>query len=264
MGAAMPFPVLFGIMVAATMKFIVEPRQLSRFYALRDRRAIRSGIWVSTLAFLGVYALLMPIGLYAHNILPPGTVTDTDLVIPTMLSGGAVFGPGVAAFLLVAMVAAAMSSLDSVLLVTGSTCARDIVGLVRPAESDAALMRLTRWLVALLALITALIALRPPGSIVTLTAFSGSLYAACFFPVIVLGLFWRPGNGTSAIASFVVGVGTLLLWRYVPFGSNIHQVFPAILFSTVVYAVTAYLGVTHQSAELEELFGSNSDTPADA
>ncbi|MCH7715618.1 MAG: sodium/solute symporter [Gemmatimonadetes bacterium] len=252
--AAMPFPVLFGVMVAGTMKFIVEPRQLARFYALRDRKAIRSGIWVSTLAFLGVYALLMPIGLYAHNILPPGTVSDTDLIIPTMLSGGEVFGPGVAAFLLVAMVAAAMSSLDSVLLVTGSTCARDIVGLVRPAESEAALMRLTRWLVALLALITALIALRPPGSIVTLTVFSGSLYAACFFPVIVLGLFWRPGNGTSAIASFVVGVVTLLGWKYLPFGANIHEVFPAVLFSTVVYAVTAHLGTSHQAAEVDELF----------
>ena len=73
----------------------------------------------------------------------------------------------------------------------------------------------------------------------------------------MLGLFWRPGNGTSAIASFVVGVGTLLLWRYVPFGSNIHQVFPAILFSTVVYAVTAHLGTSHQAAELDELFASD-------
>ena len=41
--AAMPFPVLIGIIVAGTMKFMVEPRQLSRFYALKDERATRRG-----------------------------------------------------------------------------------------------------------------------------------------------------------------------------------------------------------------------------
>ncbi len=34
---AMPFTVLLGIMLASTMKFMVEPRQLSRFYAIRDQ-----------------------------------------------------------------------------------------------------------------------------------------------------------------------------------------------------------------------------------
>ena len=254
--AAMPFPVLLGIIVAGTMKFIVEPRQLSRFYALRDRRAIRTGMWVSTLAFLFVYALLVPIGLYARNIFPDG-ISDTDLIIPTILSGGTVFNPAVGAFLLVAMVAAAMSSLDSVLLVTGSTCARDVIGPIRRIEDEGAIMRLTRGLVVVFALITALIALRPPGSIVILTAFSGSLYAACFFPVIVFGLYWRPGNGTSAIASFLVGLATLLLWRYVPFGSGVHEVFPAILLSTAVYLVTARAGATHQSPEIDSLFTSS-------
>ena len=92
------------------------------------------------------------------------------------------FPPAVGAFLMVAMIAAAMSSLDSVLLVTASTCERDIVNLWRPSLSEAASLRTTRFYVGLFAFITALISLDPPGGIVTLTAFSGSLYAACFFP----------------------------------------------------------------------------------
>ncbi|MCH7490586.1 MAG: hypothetical protein IID05_07810, partial [Gemmatimonadetes bacterium] len=114
--AAIPFPVLMGIIVAGTMKFMVEPRQLSRFYALKDERATRRGMWVSTLAFLVVYSMLVPIGIYARNIFPTG-MEDTDRIVPALLSGGDIFSPAVAAFLLVAMVAAAMSSLDSVLLV---------------------------------------------------------------------------------------------------------------------------------------------------
>ncbi len=236
--AAMPFPVLLGIIMAGTFKFIVEPRQLSRFYALADQRAVRQGTWVSTLAFLAVYSLLVPIGLYAHRIISD-PISDSDLVVPTLLSAQGIFHPIVAAFLLVAMIAAAMSSLDSVLLVMGSTCERDIVGLVRPPSSDVAAVRATRFYVALFAFITALLALNPPGGIVTLTAFSGSLYAACFFPAVFLGLHWKRGNGWAVLASFVMGVGTLLLWKYGPWGASIHRVFPALLLSTVAYVAFA-------------------------
>ena len=47
--AAMPFGVLLGIVVAGTFKLIVEPRQLSRFYAIKDQRGVRQGRIVSTL-----------------------------------------------------------------------------------------------------------------------------------------------------------------------------------------------------------------------
>ena len=40
----MPFPLLLGIIIAGTMKCMVEPRQLSRFYALADQRATRQGM----------------------------------------------------------------------------------------------------------------------------------------------------------------------------------------------------------------------------
>jgi SSS family transporter len=238
--AAMAFPVLLGIIVAGTMKFLVEPRQLSRFYALKDARAVRQGMWVSSLAFLVVYSLLVPIGLYAHLAVAE-PLTETDLVVPTLLSSTA-FHPAAGAFLLIAMVAAAMSSIDSVLLVMASTCERDLAGLWRAPSDDRAAVQATRVYVALFAAITALIALNPPGSIVALTAFSGSLYAACFFPAVALGLYWRRGNGTAVVASFVTGIAILLGWRYLPFAGQVHQVFPAIIASTLVFAVLGWLG----------------------
>jgi SSS family transporter len=250
---AMPFPVLLGVMVAATMKFMVEPRQLSRFYALKDRTAVRAGMWVSTLLFLGVYSVLVPIGLYARRVIPDG-ITDTDQVVPLLLSRGTIFSPEIGAFLLVAMVAAAMSSLDSVLLVMASTCARDLIGAWLPPSSDDALVRSTRKYVAAFALITALIALDPPGGIVSMTAFSGSLYAACFFPTVTLGLYWRRGNGNAAIVSFTAGIATLVLWRYLPFGVVVHAVFPAMILSMVCYALISKLGAFHPETPVQALF----------
>ncbi len=237
--AAMPFPVLIGIIVAGTMKFLVEPRQLSRFYALQDQRAIRVGTWTSTALFFVVYALLLPIGIYAHKILPAGSIADSDRVVPTLLGQGAVFSPLVSAFLFVAMVAAAMSSLDSVLLVMASTCHRDLVSVWRGQHREKAGVRATRMYVALFALITAVIALNPPGGIVALTAFSGSLYAACFFPALLFGLYTRQGHGVAVVVSMLVGIAVLLIWNHLPLGAWLHRVFPAMLFSTAAFILTA-------------------------
>ncbi len=231
-GGGVAVPVLLGTMFAGLVKFAVEPRQLSRFFALEGEKATRTGMIVSSLTFAAVFSLLIPVGMYARNILPPG-LEDTDLVVPTLLTE--VFGDGTGAFLLVAMVAAAMSSLDSVLLVMASTTERDIVSVVRPGRSEKSEMFWTRGWVALFALITAIISLDPPGGIVELTAFSGSLYGACFFPAILFGLHWTRGSAAAVIASFAVGIGVLMTWEFVPGSEVLHEVFPAMVLSTAAF-----------------------------
>ena len=251
--AAMPFTVLLGILIASTMKLIVEPRQLSRFYALKSEKETKKGIWVSTLAFLGAFACLIPIGIYARHLVP-ATIEDTDLIVPTLVAQGDIFHPFIGAFLVVAMIAAAMSSLDSVLLVMATTFHRDVASVVRPVSSDQAGINSTRIYVGLFALITALIALNPPGGIVMLTSFSGSLYAVCFLAPLVLGLFWSKGEGTTAFASILVGIITLLVWRLLPLDVAIHPVFPALLASTLVYVLMAVNRPANPDPRIKALF----------
>jgi SSS family transporter len=251
--AAMPLPVLLGIVFAGTIKFMVEPRQLSRFYALRDRRAIRHGVWVSTIAFLVVYSALVPIGVFARTIFPTG-FEDSDRIVPALLTDPAIFHPALGAFMLVALVAAAMSSIDSVLLVMASTCQRDLVGIVRGARTEAGTIRATAAWVAVFALVTTLIALDPPGGIVRLTSFSGSVYAACFFPALVFGLYLRSGNGTAVIASMTIGLIVLLAWQPLGIAPGVHEVFPALLLSILTYLAIAVLASPARGEHIERLF----------
>jgi SSS family transporter len=255
-GGGVTIPLLIGTMVAGLVKFAVEPRQLSRFFALEGEKAMRTGMWVSSLTFAGVFSLLIPVGIYARKIFPTG-IEDTDLVVPTLLSE--VFGQGTSSFLLVAMVAAAMSSLDSVLLVMASTTERDVVSVLRPGRTEAQEMFGTKGWVALFAFITMLISLNPPGGIVELTAFSGALYGACFFPALVLGLHWKRGNGQAVIASFVVGIVVLLGWPFLPGSEVIHQIFPAMLLSTAAYvglSLSGEDGANDQVAQLLDEAGA--------
>lgn len=261
--AAQPFVFTLGVLMAGTAKFVTEPRQLSRFYALEDERARRVGTWVSTACFALVYALLVPIGLYARVLMPVG-VSETDDIVPTLLTGGQVFSPGVSGFLLLAMVAAAMSSLDSVLLVVAATTERDIIGVVRGERAEAVELANTRNWVAGLALVTALVALRPPGSIVGLTVLSGSLYAACFGPAVLLGLFRRGGDGAAVLASFGAGLLVLLLWPRLQLAGTVHQIFPAVMASCAAYVTLSWSRQPIADERLDRLFDAARDAPGGA
>ena len=258
-GGGVAVPLALGVVFAGTVKFVVEPRQLSRFYALESRAAARRGMWVSTAAFLLVYTLLIPVGLYARNIIPGG-LPDTDLVVPQLLIMPEVLA-GTGAFLLLAMVAAA--SLDSVLLVMASTTQRDLVGMWREPASERATLRATRCYVALFALITALIALNPPAGIVGLTAFSGAVYGACFGPALLMGLYWRRGNGRAAAASFVTGLAVLVTWDWLPWQDSLHQVFPGVALSFLVYWAVARWTPSCESEEVDRLFEAERRRTAD-
>jgi len=232
--AALPFVVLLGIALSGSLKLLVDPRQVSRFYALRDEHSVRVGIWVAVIGIAVIQFSLFPVGIFARMLLDG--VSDTDMVIPTLITDTSVFPLWVADCLIIAMVAAAMSSMDSVLLVAASVLYKDIVETIHPTAHP---LRWTRIGVITLALASAVVALEPPGGIVEITIFSGSLYAVCFFPAILFGLHWRRGNAEAVLLSMLLGVAVLLSWMlYGPRGA-IHEVFPALAVSCLAYWIVA-------------------------
>jgi sodium/proline symporter len=90
------------------------------------------------------------------------------------------------------------------------------------------------------ALISALLALNPPGGIVPMTLFSGSLYAVCFFPAVLIGLYWRRGSWLAVLASMGIGIVVLLTWMWLGYGRTLHELFPALAASVTTYVVCAW------------------------
>jgi len=236
LNGGIPFLVLLGISLSGSLKLFVDPRQISRFYALRDDRAVRQGVWIAVIGLALVQFCIFPVGVYAHLIMEG--VTDTDLIVPTLVSDPAVFPLWAGDFLIVAIVAAAMSSMDSVLLVAASTLYKNLIEPIRHSRRQ---LQWTRLAVIGFAVVAAVLALRPPGDIVEITIFSGSLYAVCFFPAVVLGLHWQRGNAAAALASMGVGVSVLLLWILLGLRGTLHEVFPALLSSILVYCLISLL-----------------------
>jgi SSS family transporter len=234
LNAGLPFIVLLGIALSGSLKLLVDPRQISRFYALKDEHSVRVGIWVAVGGIALIQLCLFPVGILARALLDG--VPDTDLVIPTLINDVSVFPVWVADFLVVAMVAAAMSSMDSVLLVAASVLYKDVVETLHPTAHP---LTWTRIGVVGCSLVAALIALNPPGGIVEITIFSGSLYAVCFLPAILFGLHWHRGTADGVLASMAAGMLVLLGWMLAGPRDLVHEVFPALAVSCLVYLAFA-------------------------
>ena len=230
LNGALPFAVLLGISLSGALKLIVDPRQLSRFYGLKSEAEVKKGMWIAVLGLTLILACMFPIGLYAHLILE--NVSDTDLIVPTLVNDPDIFPFWVTDLLIVSVVSAAMSSMDSVLLVASSTLYKNLIAPFHHVKNE---VRWSRMAVIVLALIAALMALNPPGDIVGITIFSGSLYAVCFFPPVVFGLYNRVASARVVLASMILGISVLVIWISLGLSTLVHEVFPALLVSTLVY-----------------------------
>ena len=137
-----------------------------------------------------------------------------------------------------------MSSIDSVLLVSASTFYKNVVA---SYVLDSTPVFWTRISVVLMAVVAAIFSINPPGDIIEITIFSGSLYAVCFFPAVVLGLHWRRGASLAVLWSMFLGVSTLFVWLLLDFKETLHEVFPALLVSLTAYIVCSMMGDDNNS-----------------
>ena len=110
-------------------------------------------------------------------------------------------------------------------------------------------------MVIALAIIAAGLALEPPGDILQITIFSGSLYAVCFLPAVVFGLYWSRGSSTAVLVSMAAGITTLIVWLIAGYNTLLHEVFPALAVSIAVYVACA-LGHSRR-VDLDRLLASD-------
>lgn len=249
--AGAPFLVVLGIALAGSMKLLIDPRQISRFYGLRDAASVSQGIGFAIGGLLIIQFCLFPIGIYAHFLIDD--IADTDLIVPMLIQDPAIFPMLIADFLVVAILAAAMSSMDSVLLVAGSVTMRDVIGVVVPLSEERQTLY-TRIGVIACAAFAALFALNPFGDIVEITILSGSLYAVCFLPAVMVGLHWSRGNAAAVIASYASGIATILLWRNFGLSATLHEVLPALVISMGAYVGVAWTTPRVDTVEVSEFF----------
>ena len=93
-------------------------------------------------------------------------------------------------------------------------------------------------------------ALQPFASdIVSVTKFSGSLYGACFVPVIILGLFQRRRSAKAAKLSMILGGSTVVIaFTLNNTGvTSLSEVYPGMIVGVVTFLVASSISFDSKS-----------------
>ncbi|MFC1799518.1 sodium/proline symporter [Candidatus Eisenbacteria bacterium] len=192
------------------------PQLVIRFYSIKDTKVLRIGTVVVT---VGAAVALLPYlnGAIARIVHPD--LASPDLAIPTLTKsmlppiGGAIFLAGV--------IAAGMSTFAGVLIITSTSLVRDVYkGALGREISPRKELRLARTASAIVGAISIAIALRPPGLVLAITAFSWAVIASTNLWPMLFGIYWKRTSPAATFASMVIGAGTALVWLLLknPFG----------------------------------------------
>jgi Na+/pantothenate symporter len=101
---------------------------------------------------------------------------------------------------------------------------------------------------SIVGLISILIAIKPPGLVLTLTAFSWAIIAStCLIPFLI-GLYWKGATKTGVIFSMVGGFCTSLIWMILKQPYKIHGFIPGVLASLILMIIVSL--VTKDKKEL--------------
>jgi cation/acetate symporter len=103
--------------------------------------------------------------------------------------------------------AAALSTAAGLLLVVSTAVSHDLLKrVVMPRISERGELWAARSAAAAAVVVAGYLGLHPPGFVAEVVAFAFGLAASSFFPVILLGIFWKRTNQYGAIAGMICGI----------------------------------------------------------
>lgn len=181
------------------------PQMVHKFYAIKDESAIKRGTVISTLFALLVGGAAYFLGTFGRLFLTEIPEAGMDAIMPEMMSAS--LPPVLLGLILVLILAASMSTLSSLVLVSSSSISLDLIkGVIKPKMKDKTSMVWMRSLCAVFVAISLVIALLRPAAIFVLMSYSWGALSGCFLAPFLLGIKWKGMTKAGAWAGVITGL----------------------------------------------------------
>lgn len=194
-----------------------NPQVSQRLFILRDFQAMRRMIlWV--LGFGFVFTLIAVVWGFAALQLVPG-LENTSMATPALLTSGAI-PTWIALLLILGILSAAVSTLDSIALTVGAMVARDFLRGEGPGSDQRQILAGRAVIVAVI-LFAGYFALRQAQIVDQLAALSAAGLLVTV-PPIVGAFFWKRGTASGAIAC-ILGGAAIAVWLAIYQGISVFN-----------------------------------------
>ena len=218
------FPGLISYVLVVSFGVWGMPQMLARFYSIKGNKAIRIGTLIASIG--GAMAFIPYLtGALARIHFPE--LANPDLAIPSMVN--AYLSPFAVAIFFIGVIAAGMSTFSSVLIISSGSIVRDMLKKSFAISMDEKKeLRFSMLTNVIIGLISILLALNPPGLVLTLTAFSWAIIASTCLAPFLLGLYWNGTTRTGVIFSMIGGFVISLSWNILGNPFKIHGFIPGV------------------------------------
>jgi sodium/proline symporter len=247
--------------------FLGSPQLFVRFMSIKSVSEINNGRWVAL-----TYTLLTDLAAVSIGLLGRYLFTSQGMDVQEVLGNNGqnvliqlveTTMPWFVTGLYIAVVLAAiMSTIDSLLVVASSAVVRDVYQqILHPDISIEKLTRLSRWVTFGMALVALTIAMivavtNPERTIFWFVIFGWSGLAATFCPVMILTLFYKKLSERGAIASMITGFLCVPLFKFVvPAIDGIGVYFSALAELGPSFVLALIMGIALSGASSKSTVG---------
>lgn len=212
---------LFSLIFLTSVAPFAMPQLVQKFYAIKDKKSIKIGMVASTFFALLIGCIAYFIGSTTRVFLNPSNAPlsfpngtegalDPDALMPELLNF--VVPESLTIIILILILSASMSTLAALVLISSSSVVKDFyAGFVNKNVSDKGLTSLMRVGSVAFVLISVIIALIKPDSIVAILGISWGAIGSFFLGPFIWGLFAKWSNKFGGISSAFVGLGVCII-----------------------------------------------------
>ncbi len=195
--------------VGIGLAFLGSPQLLTRFISARSKRDIVGGSFIAVICIIGFDVGAIFSGM-AGRVLFSG-LADPETVLPVM--SAALFPALVTGVFLVVVLAAIMSTVDSLLILASSVVVKDVIQeIFNPKVSERTLSFYGKLVTVVIGTLAVAAALTEPRIIFYFVLFAWSGIGCAFTPVVLCSLFWKRTTRAGAIAGMITGFVTTVAW----------------------------------------------------
>jgi len=208
-GQGINVPLLISLVFMTSFGTWGLPQMVQKFYAVKNEKVIGKAAVATALFALVISGVAYLNGGLSHAFLqaPPLLASgkpDYDRIIPTVMTAN--LPSWLMAVILLLVLAASMSTLSSLVLVSASAVSIDLYkGVVNPNQSKKGSLLMIRVLSAVFVVFSYVIARFEFGVIVTLMSLSWGVVAGAFMAPFLYGLYWKRATRAGILAGMLTG-----------------------------------------------------------
>ena len=202
------WPAIAALVVSMALSFFVAMDSYTRCLAARSPRVARNGVWLAALFLLPFLIAAVWLGL-TSAIVFPGLADSTDVLTTFVVEK---FPVGFKGLILVAILAALMSTTDICILTASANVSHDVYQrFLRPGADPAHLRRVGMIASAVVGVVAALMAWRLQDVLDLLLIGFTVNSAALFVPSLVM-ILSKPANAAAGFWSIALALVVVLGW----------------------------------------------------